>query len=285
MRNLKGIVLTVLVITCVGAWLLGKKFVPAIEVARESARDRILKLIDREKLNVKSAEVELAKADDSCIAIRKSVARARVKSRRFEREIAVCKRAIEIDRSDLLALQQRLSAGQPITLVSGRELNHREARSRVNATARRLDLAGQKIRFLKNFRDAHQRRLEQLIEVMQQLPARVAQLKASCAFLREKVATAEDFAQWSEDLVDDDLSGNILQRAESVLEEGHRAVDERLLEIDVLIETASTSQRIAEPASADEPDLNALVLEIRGILAGTDDDLSVSRVVITKDED
>jgi len=284
MRNLIGVILTVLVLACIGAWLLGEKFVPAVEVARDSARARILKLINEEKLNLKSAEIALAKAEKASIVMRQSVARARVKTRRIEREIAACNRTIDKHRADLVALETRLTAGQKITLVSGRALSFQEARVRVNATAQRLDLAGQKIKFLKDFRDAHQHRLEQLEAVMEQFPVQVAQMRASCFLLKEKVAAAEDFAKWAEDLVDNDASGNVLERAQVALEEAHRTVDDRLMELDVLLESASNRQRIAEPTTDEEPDVDALISEIRSILNGTSGDLSISHVVISKDE-
>lgn len=52
MRHLIG----VLVLACLGAWLLGEKFVPAVEVTRESARDRTLKLIDSAMVEREIAE-------------------------------------------------------------------------------------------------------------------------------------------------------------------------------------------------------------------------------------
>lgn len=279
MRNLIGIALFVLALALIGAWCLGDKFGPAVEVARDNARDRLLAIVDQEKLSLKTAEMSVAKAEAAAAKTRRAVAAGRVKASQIAHEIAICSRAIQREKADLASIEARLVSDQHIVLISGRKLTLAEATDRVSQSRERLALATEKLGFLEKLHVTHQHRARMLEIVHRQFPGKLAGLRQSVVLLREKIAAAEQYSRWVDEFSDDDSAKTALMEAQESLEAAHAATDRRLIEVDVFLETLTGQNQVAAVTEESESgDADELIAEIRDILDDPHDGLSVTRV-------
>ena len=279
MRNLIGIALFVLALALIGAWCLGDKLLPAVEVARDNARDRLLAMVDQEKLSLKTAEMSVAKAEAAAAKTRRAVAAGRVKASQIAREIAICSRSIQREKADLASIEARLVADQHIVLISGRKLSLAEATDRVSQSRERLALATEKLGFLEKLHVTHQHRARMLEIVHRQFPHKLSGLRQSVVLLREKIAAAEQYSRWVDEFSDDDSARTALMEAQESLEAAHAATDRRLIEVDVFLETLTGQNQVAAVTEESESgDADELIAEIRDILDDPHGGLSVTRV-------
>src|SRR5438876_11956490 len=101
------------------AWLMGPDLGPWFRVAKESAKDRMTRLVNKYRFELEKAKTAVADARDKAEQLKGSHATNAVAIRAVEKDLAQAQRAIDDAHAQLSLMESRLASGQAVRLVSG----------------------------------------------------------------------------------------------------------------------------------------------------------------------
>lgn len=265
-----------LIIVCVGfflRWLLGDDFGPWVDTAKESVKERFVKLIDEYQVELKKAQAAVKAAEQRAVTLRVQQRKAAAGLVTVDREIKLGQQEIAEAKTKLAGLRDNVGSGQTIRLVSGRAATDVDLRDIVDKYATNIELAQEKVAFLEQIRERRKARNSKLAELDKQSPGAIQRLQNSITYLEQKMALYREIKDWvdQEEAAESELTG-LYDRAQRTLEDAHSRVDTKLTEIDAML-TASLEVDVS-PASEDIAS-DGLVEDIRSILG--EDATAISR--------
>ncbi len=266
-RNIIGVGLALLLVVFAMGWILGDSAGPWMQSAKNSARDQLVDLIGKYRVKYEKAKGAVEEAAERVDSVNESVANERVAMRMLDRNIAAAEKEIGSAKAVLVGFERRLSAGQPIVLVSGRRLDDVSVRTRVTGLTNKVAIANEKVSFFTNLRDRRQTRLAKLEQLRVHAPAELRKCQESLAFLEAKIAMYEDMRVWIEDDAQAELAADgIFGKAQDALEEAHLAVDQKLAKFEAIVDATLDSADLAPMEGITETTSDELVADIRQIL-------------------
>lgn len=185
-RTLIGTLLIGAVITLAVAGILGDRFGPWVDTARNAARGELESLVDQSKYRLALAEKAVEKARERCSKLREVVAQNESLIKVQERSLGQARREGDESRSGLAFIEERRKAGEVVRLRGGRELTSDELELRVLEYRQRIDQSQEKVRYLEAFVERCRVRQNQLLEQARQAPLELAKLELSLNHLAEK---------------------------------------------------------------------------------------------------
>lgn len=267
-RNIIGVSMALLLVVFAMGWILGDGAGPWVRSVKNSAREQLEELIGEYRVKHEKAKGAVEEAAKRVESVNESVANERIAMRTLDRNIAAAEEEIGTAKAVLAGFERRLSAKQPIVLVSGRRLDDADVRGRVIDLANKIGIANEKVSFLTNLRDRRQPRLAKLEQLRVQAPAELRKLQQSLDFLEAKLAMYEDMKVWVEDDAQAELAVNgMFGQAQDALEEAHQAVDKKLAKFEAIVDATLDSADLAPMEGVVETTSDDLVADIRQILA------------------
>jgi len=260
-----GLVLIVGITSLAVPWILGKNFRPWVSTVRLSAREQLEQLVDKYRFEMAKAQTAVADARKRVEAVRGALADTTAGIRAVENDLKLARHEVEEAKTQLAGMEQRLTAGQPVRLVSGRTLSTEEITIRAQDYGQRIDLANQKIAFLEDMLKRRQERKEKLARLNTQAPLELARLELSVRHLAAKVKLYEEQrARFEEEKDAETAVAGLFEQAQQTLEAAHTEVDHKLAEFDAMLD-ASLDTKVAPATEAATAGGDALS-EIRRIL-------------------
>jgi hypothetical protein len=268
LRNVIGLGLVALFGVFAVGWILGDNARPWFKSARDAAAKPLVDLIGEYRIKHQKAKSAVEEAAKRVDAVNENVATERIAMRTLDRNIAAAEAEIEEAKSALVGFEQRLAAGQPIVLVSGRRLDDAGVRSRVGGLSNKIAIATEKVEFLTSIRENRRVRLNKLEELREQAPAELHRLQASLSFLEAKLAMYEEMRQIVKDNeADARVAAGMFGKAQGALEEAHHAVDEKLARFEAIVDATLDSAELAPMEGVTETTSDELLADIRSILS------------------
>lgn len=245
-------------------WLLGRDFGPWFSTAKESLKQRFVKLVDEYELELEKAKSAVDRATERAITLKVQHQKSTAGLVTVDRELTRCRQEIASAKTKLGKLRDQMNAGQSIRLVSGRAATEVDLRNIVAKYGTSVELAEEKTEFLEQIRERRSVRNAKLEALTQQSPVAVARLRSSVEYLEQKVSLYREMKDWlaQDESEEADLNG-IYETAQRTLEDAHAKLDSKLAEIDAML-SVSVEPEIAP--SGHEADPNLLVREIHAIL-------------------
>lgn len=270
-RNIIGVSMAFLLVLVFGCWLFGDLTGPAVRAAKLSAREQLEELIGEYRVKHDLARQAVEKAAERVSAVNESVANERVAMRLLNRNIESAKQEIHKAKSVLSGFEERLSAQQPVVLVSGRRLDESGVRTRIGSLANKIVIANEKVSFLTTLRERRQARSAKLEMLRVQAPAELRKLQQSLDFLEAKLHMYEEMKPW----VDEEDSSRLevdgmFADAQDALEEAHLVIDQKLASFEAIVDATLDSGDLAPLDDSAELAGDDLLADIRQILSSGD---------------
>lgn len=245
---------------------LGEKFVPWTRAAQRTMVEKIEQLVDRYEMELEKARLVYEQAKERFIALRGQKVQAVAGVKTIQREIQLAQKVIDESKRQLAVLEERLRMKDELRLVSGRVATPNEIQASVQDYANRIQVAEEKVSYLQQILVRRQTRQQKLVELEEQSPAALQRLGNSLDFLARKLDLYRELQQWAQEetAADSQLVG-LYENAQRTLEDAHTNLDQKLAELDALLEPALK----IEPATANETTTpEKLAADIRQILKG-----------------
>lgn len=245
---------------------LGEKFVPWTRAAQRTMVEKIEQLVDRYEMELEKARHAYEQAKERAIALRGQKVQAVAGVKTIQREIQLAQKVIDESKRQLAVLEERLRMKDELRLVSGRVATPTEIQASVQDYANRIQVAEEKVSYLQQILVRRQTRQQKLVELEEQSPAALQRLGNSLDFLARKLDLYRELQRWAQEetAADSQLVG-LYENAQRTLEDAHANLDQKLAELDALLEPALKF----EPATANETTTpEKLAADIRQILKG-----------------
>jgi chromosome segregation ATPase len=245
---------------------LGEKFVPWTRAAQRTMVEKIEQLVDRYEMELEKARHVYEQAKERSIALRGQKVQAVAGVKTIQREIQLAQKVIDESKRQLAVLEERLRMKDELRLVSGRVATPTEIQASVQDYANRIQVAEEKVSYLQQILARRQTRQQKLVELEEQSPSALQRLGNSLDFLARKLDLYRELQQWAQEetAADSQLVG-LYENAQRTLEDAHAKLDQKLAELDALLEPALK----IEPATANETTTpEKLAADIRQILQG-----------------
>ena len=218
---------------------LGENFRPWVRVARKSAAEKIGNLVDQYEVQLEKARIEYAKAKERATTLRVQKHQAVAGVKVTEREIKLAEQEIRNAKTQLASLEDKLSSGQVVRLVSGRNAGPAELKNIVGDYSNRIQIAQEKVGYLGQILASRQARCQKLTGLEEQSPAAIQRLQNSVDYLARKVELYREVKRWAneESAAESELAG-LYEQAQRTLEEAHAKLDQKLAEFDALLDAS-----------------------------------------------
>jgi len=265
-RNIFAVGMALLFVVFVMAWILGDSSGPLLNSARDSARGQLEDLIGRCDVKKNEAKAAISEAAKRIQTINDNVVNERIASKMLDRNIAAAEQEIGKAKSALAGIEDRLTTGMPIVLVSGRALEESGIRSRVTRLGNTISIANERISFLSTLRERRQSRLAKLEELRVQAPAQLGKLQQSLEFLEAKLEMYEDVKSWVKDDEEAKFAvSGIFGKAQGALEEAHLVVDKELARFEAMVDLSLDATELAPMDAEAAATGDELLAYVRGI--------------------
>lgn len=261
----------VLIVLCAGFamhWIMGDDFGPWVSSAKMSVKEQFVKLVDEYEMELEKAKASVAEAEERALKLRLQKQKAAAGMKTLDRELTVARNEIGEAKTQLAALQVKLSAGQTVRLVSGRIATDGELRTFVDDYSSRIEIAQEKVGYLEQIAQRREARYEKLVQLDKESPNAIRRLRNSVDFLSRKVAMYRDI----KDMMDEDAAAEVelnglYAKAQQTLEDAHAKLDVKLAEVDAMLGMSLDLEiePVLEPHSTDE-----LLADIRTTLASAE---------------
>lgn len=265
LRNMFAVGMALLLLVFVCGWIMGDSAGPVLDGAKGNIRDKVEELIGHCEVNRNKAKAAIKQVGERIKTNSENVVGERIAIRMLDRDIASAQSQINTSKKTLASIEDRLTSGKAIYLVSGRELDESGVRSRVTKIANTISVANERTAFLTTLRERRQNRLTKMENLHVQAPLQQQKLQQSLDHLEAKLAMYEDVKTWIEDDDAAAMASGMFDKAHAALEEAHFAVDKELAKFDVMIEASTDATELAPMDADTEAAGNDLLAYVRGI--------------------
>ena len=215
---------------------MGNDFGPWVSSAKASVREKLASLVDSYSMELEKAKAAVVEAEERAVQVRLQRQKAAAGVATLERELTLARTEIREAQEQLGALQNKLSAGQTVRLVSGRQATNGELRTFVDDYSSRIEVAQERVGYLAQLMERRRARHEKLLQLDRQSPNAIRRLRNGVDLLERKVEMYGEI----KDMVDEDKEAEaeldgLYAKAQRKLEDAHAKLDMKLAEVDAML--------------------------------------------------
>lgn len=229
MRNILA-VLFCGVLAVVGLrWFMKEGFDPFVATAREKVRESFEELVDKCELQHQKAKMAVEEAREKSLKLRLARDKAAAQMRGIDGRRSRAEAEIAEARQRLVRLEQNISGGKTLRLVSGRAASPEELGLIVEKYRNSIQLAEERAACLDELYQQRQQLVQRMDQALKSSPVHVQRLQNSVDFLAGKLELYRDLKDWTEENPDAGLEmDGLYAKAERILEEAHAKIDVEL---------------------------------------------------------